>query len=306
MVPILHSSAPPREPSSPLTFEPLIFLTRIWDTHFPHTFETCIFLTHIWDTHFSWHTPERHVLLTNIWGKCIHFPHTFETYVFLNIWDTYIFSNVSQQNVFLRCVSAENVYIFLIHFPHTFETYVLLNIWDTYIFLTHVWDTFQLTYIWDTHFSDTHLRHTFSQHVWERYFPETHLRHTFEFTHIFLNFLFSTHIFLTHIWENFDVSYTFRGVVSQILLKNDVTRKIWGGKQPTTMLWCDFQCLIPPENGEIALQTPRTEFWWFGWYSYSTNYAAKMKLLTLLVEISQSTMLVHFNLNIQVTWILYY
>jgi len=263
MVPILHSSAPPREPSSPLTFEPLIFLTRIWDTHFPHTFETCIFLTHIWDTHFSWHTPERHGLLTNIWGKCIHFPHTF-------------------------------------------ETYVLLNIWDTYIFLTHVWDTFQLTYIWDTHFSDTHLRHTFSQHVWERYFPETHLRHTFEFTHIFLNFLFSTHIFLTHIWENFDVSYTFRGVVSQILLKNDVTRKIWGGKQPTTMLWCDFQCLIPPENGEIALQTPRTEFWWFGWYSYSTNYAAKMKLLTLLVEISQSTMLVHFNLNIQVTWILYY
>ena len=61
----------------------------------------------------------------------------------------------------------------------------------------------------------------------------------------------------------------------------------------------------PPKNGEIALQSPRTEFWRVGQYGYSTNCAARMKLLTLLVEIIQSTMLVHLNLNIQVTKILY-
>jgi len=36
------------------------------------------------------------------------------------------------------------------------------------------------------------------------------------------------------------------------------------------------------KHADIALQTPRTEFWRFGWYYYSTNCAANMELLVLL------------------------
>ena len=48
---------------------------------------------------------------------------------------------------------------------------------------------------------------------------------------------------------------------------------------------CKSIC-VPPNNAEIALQTPRIEFWRYVWYCYSTNDPPKMNLLTLLVEIS--------------------
>jgi len=43
---------------------------------------------------------------------------------------------------------------------------------------------------------------------------------------------------------------------------------------------------IPPKDEEIALQTPRTRVLAVCLIGYSTNHAAKMNLLTLLVEIS--------------------
>jgi len=57
----------------------------------------------------------------------------------------------------------------------------------------------------------------------------------------------------------------------------------------------------PPKNGAIALQTPRTEFLRFSWYSYSANRAVKLKLLTLLVEFFWSNVLVQLNLYIKIT-----
>ena len=60
------------------------------------------------------------------------------------------------------------------------------------------------------------------------------------------------------------------------------------------------------KHADIALQTPRTEFWRFGWYYYSTNCAANMELLVLLVQMSWSIGLVHLNLDTKVTKVLYY
>jgi len=42
----------------------------------------------------------------------------------------------------------------------------------------------------------------------------------------------------------------------------------------------------PLKDGEFTLQTPRTEFWRFGQYLYSSNPAAKTERLSILVKIS--------------------
>ena len=41
---------------------------------------------------------------------------------------------------------------------------------------------------------------------------------------------------------------------------------------------------VPPKDGEIALQTPQTEFWVVRQYVYHTNDRPKMNLLILLVR----------------------